>query len=138
MYLIHKCALVIVKDNRLLVVRKKGSRDFLMPGGKPKGRESAVMTVRREIMEELGCDTETGSLVFVGAFEDYTSDKKARVEIKLYTGNIIGTPKPCSEIDELAWISPKEANSPKITPIIKNEIMPFLVESGIISDDANV
>jgi len=137
MYLIHKSALVIVKDNKLLVVRKRGTKEWLMPGGKPMGRESAAVALRREIKEELDCEIEVGSITQIGDFEDYTADRKARVAIKLFLGKIVGTPKPSSEIEELIWISLKDVGNSKVTPIIKNEIMPFLVESGILVD-ANV
>lgn len=93
MKLIKKSAMVIVKDNKLLVVRKRGSPDFLMPGGKPERNESPIEALKREL---------------------------------------IGEPKPASEIEELGWISAADAISPNLTPIIKRQILPFLLQKGML------
>ncbi len=132
MKLIKKSAMVVIRDNRLLVVRKKGSRDYLMPGGKPEGDESAAAALKREIMEELGCGFDDASLTFLGHFEDFTSDGKAKVSIELFTGEIIRMPKPSSEIEELIWVSAADAINPFLTPIIKKQILPFLVGKGML------
>ncbi len=128
MKLIKKSAMAIVKDNKLLVVRKKGSRDYLMPGGKPEGKETPIEALARELKEEIDCGFDNASLTFLGHFEDFTSDGKAKVSIELFTGEIIGTPKPSSEIEELKWISVHDTLNPSVTPIIKKQIMPFLIE----------
>ncbi len=132
MRLIEKSAMAVVRDNQLLVVRKRGSRDYLMPGGKPKRGESAVDALRRELREEIGCSVDDSSLALLGRFEDFTSDGKSRVAINLFAGEIIGEPKPSSEIEELSWISANDAINPFVTPIIKKQIMPFLVGKGML------
>lgn len=132
MKLIEKSAMVVVRDNRLLVVKKLGSRDYLMPGGKPKKGESAVEALRRELREEIGCSVDDSSLALLGRFEDFTSDGKSKVAINLFAGEIIGEPKPSSEIEELSWISAADAINPFVTPIIKKQIMPFLVGKGML------
>ena len=132
MKLIRKSAMAIVRDNRLLVVRKKGSRDYLMPGGKPKRGESAVEALRRELLEEISCSVDDASLTLLGRFEDFTSDGKSRVAIDLFAGEIVGEPKPSSEIEELLWISAADSMNPFLTPIAKKQILPFLVGKGML------
>ena len=132
MKLIKKSAMAIVNDNKLLVVRKKGSKDYIMPGGKPEGKESAIEALVRELNEEIGCGFDDASLTFLGHFEDFTSDGKSKVSIELFTGDMLGTPKPSSEIEELKWISAADAINPFITPIIKKQILPFLVGKGVL------
>ncbi len=132
MKLIKKSAMAIVKDNRLLVVRKKGSREYLMPGGKPEGKETPIEALARELKEEIDCSFDAASLVFLGHFEDFTSDGKAKVSIELFTGEITGTPKPSSEIEELIWVSAADALNPFLSPIIKKQILPFLVGKGML------
>ncbi|MBI2141803.1 NUDIX domain-containing protein [Candidatus Woesearchaeota archaeon] len=133
MKLIKKSALAVIKDNRLLLVRAKGSSYFLMPGGKPKEGESAVEALNREIMEELSCTIDSSSIAYLGNFEDLTADGKARVSIDLYTGALAGEPKPSSEIEELKWMSAKDAVNPFLTPVVKRQIMPFLVGRKMLS-----
>lgn len=132
MKLIKKSAMVIVKDNRLLVVRKRGSPDFLMPGGKPERDESPIEALKREIMEEISCDVDSSSIALLGTFEDLTSDGRAKVSIDLFSGELIGEPKPSSEIEELGWISAADAISPNITPVIKRQILSFLLQNGML------
>lgn len=132
MKLIKKSAMAVIKDNKLLVVRKRGSRDYLMPGGKPEFGESAVEALQREIMEELGCGINDSSIVCLGNFEDFTTDGKARVSIGLYSGEIVGEPKASTEIEELLWISAADAINPFLTPIVKKRILPFLVGKGFL------
>lgn len=54
--MIEKCAAVILRDNRLLVVRKRGTSIFISPGGKISGGESQIQCLRRELKEELCAD----------------------------------------------------------------------------------
>ncbi len=133
MKLIKKSALAVIKDNKLLVVRSKGSSYFLMPGGKPKEGETEIAALKREIMEELGCGIDNSSVIYLGKFEDLTADGKARVLIDLYTGTLLGEPKPSSEIEELKWVSAKDALNPFLTPVIKRQILPFLVGRKMLS-----
>ena len=132
MKLIKKSAMVIVKDNKLLVVRKRGSPDFLMPGGKPERNESPIEALKRELMEEISCEVDSSSIALLGTFEDLTSDGRAKVFIDLFSGELIGEPKPSSEIEELGWISAADAISPNLTPIIKRQILPFLLQKGML------
>lgn len=132
MKLIKKSAMAIVRDNRLLVVRKRGSKDYLMPGGKPEGKETPIEALAREMKEETGCSFDAASLTFLGHFEDFTSDGKAKVSIELFTGELLGTPTPSSEIEELNWISAADAINPFVTPIIRKQVMPFLVGKGML------
>ena len=132
MKLIKKSAMAVIKDNKLLVVRKRSSRDYLMPGGKPEGKESPIEALARELREEIACSFDGASLTFLGHFEDFTSDGKSKVSIELFTGEIMGVPKPSSEIEELKWISAADLINPFVTPIIKKQIMPFLVGKGVL------
>ncbi|KAB2897185.1 MAG: NUDIX domain-containing protein, partial [Dokdonella sp.] len=51
--LIRTVAAVIADDaGRVLLVRKRGSRIFIQPGGKPVAGEDALATLARELAEE--------------------------------------------------------------------------------------
>ena len=129
MKLIKKSALAVIKEGKLLLVRKRGSPLLLMPGGKPEGRETDIDALHREIKEELGCGIEQDSIVFLGTFEDIAAEKDARVSIDLFIGALKGVPKASSEIEEIAWADSSDSN---ISPIIKNKIMPFLIEKRML------
>ena len=128
MSIIQKSALAVIQNNKLLVVRPHNSQFLLMPGGKPNLGESAVAALKREIMEELCCTINEKTITFLGTFEDVAAGSNGSiVKIDLYTGTLIGTPQPSSEIEELVWISSNGILLPQLSPIIKNKIMPFLV-----------
>ncbi len=132
MNLIRKSAIVVIKDNKLLVVRKRGSPLLLMPGGKPERNESPIEALKRELMEEISCGVDSSSITLLGTFEDLTSDGRAKVSIDLFSGELIGEPKPSSEIEELGWVSAADTISPNLTPIIKRQILPFLLQKGML------
>ena len=132
MKLIKKSAMAIIKDNKLLVVRKRGNKDYLMPGGKPERKETPIEALARELKEEIDCGFDGASLAFLGHFEDFTSDGKAKVSIELFTGEIIGEPKASSEIEELIWVSAADKLNPFLSPVIKKQILPFLVGKGML------
>lgn len=122
---IYKVGLAAITDGRLLVARKRNSEIFILPGGKPEGDESDLETLQREIDEELGCSIEKP--FFQGVFKDVAAgDTGAIVVVRLYSADLVGEPRPCSEIVELAWI---ELSGPKelpLAPSITNGILPYL------------
>ena len=133
MKIIQKSALAVVQSNKLLVVRPNNSQFLLMPGGKPEADESSESALKREIMEELNCAIDEKSIKFLGVFEDVAAGSNgSMVRIDLYSGSLIGTPKPSSEIEELFWISSKDISLPQLSPIIKNKIIPFLVGKKLL------
>src|SRR3989338_7202503 len=131
MAVIRKSALAVVKGSKLLVVRKGGTRLLLMPGGKLEGSETEIEALHREIKEELGCGIDGASIVFLGTFEDIAADRAAAVSIGLYSGRLTGKPAACSEIEELVWVA--ASGHPQLSPVIRNRILPFLVESRLLS-----
>ena len=52
MHRIVKYGLIVVQNNKFLINRKRGTKLFLMPGGKPELNESVEDCLIREIREE--------------------------------------------------------------------------------------
>lgn len=129
---IMKYGLVIVRDHKFLINRKKGTTLFLMPGGKPEQGESVEACLIREIKEEHKCTVVPKSISFFGSFEDVAANELNTVVcINLYLGTIIGAPHISSEIEEQRWFG--KGDDPTIlSPIIRNKILPVLLEKKII------
>jgi 8-oxo-dGTP diphosphatase len=123
---IVKYALVIICGGKFLINRKRGTRLFLLPGGKPEHGESAEECLAREIREEHNVGVDMGSISFMGEFEDMAANEPDTIiHIKLYSGNIVGEPRPGHEIEEQRWFG--KDDDPKIlSPIIRNKILPKL------------
>lgn len=106
---------------------------YLMPGGQLEKGETDEENLAREIKEELDCEIDLDSLDYINEYTDVSAagpDKD--VMIRVYHGNLIGEPKPSSEIGAFAWIGKEDSENPKVSPIIKNKIIPDLVNKGIL------
>ena len=121
---INKVGLAATCDGKLLVVRKQGQDVFILPGGKPERDELELDTLRREVMEELGC--EIANPYLRGVFTDLAAgEQNAYVVVRLYSADLIGQPLPQMEIEELAWIDLRRPGLP-LAPSISNYILPKL------------
>jgi 8-oxo-dGTP diphosphatase len=81
--------------------------------------------LRRELLEELECSvTDTH---FEGTFTDNAAGMpETTVTVRLYAGRLVGTPRPSSEIEELAWIDVQAPAKLPLAPSLTNKILPFL------------
>lgn len=120
-----KIGLAAIDHGQLLVVRKRGTPSFILPGGKPEAGEDDLGALAREIDEELGCSIKCP--MFEGSFSDTAADLPGlRVVVRLYSGQLVGTPRPAAEIEELAWLNLKNPTGMKLAPSIRNQILPYL------------
>ncbi len=98
----HKVGAVAVLDRRLLVVRKRGKKGFIIPGGKHERDESFEECLRRELQEELQVD-----LVSFNFFRRYQGEahfEKVPMIMDLYFVDFRGEIRIDSEIKEFLWI----------------------------------
>ncbi|WP_291705437.1 NUDIX hydrolase [Bradyrhizobium sp.] len=94
----------LIRDDagRVLLVRKRGTRAFMQPGGKRDGGEDDVAALSREIAEELGCGVLAGSIRSLGEFDAVAANEPGfRVQASLYGIDVTGEIAPSREIDEM-------------------------------------
>ena len=136
----NKIGLLILNDDqsKFLVCEpgekylEKSVTQYLMPGGQFT-EDSEKECLSAEIKEELNCEVDLESLEFIGEYTDAAAIVGRDVSIKLYKGKIIGTPAPSSEIGALHWIGKEDINNLKVSPIIRNKIIPDLIGRGILN-----
>ena len=132
----NKIGLLLLNDDqtKFLVCEKNNfTSDFIMPGGQVDDGENDKECLVREIKEELDVDTDKTSLVFIKEYVDIAAgDPTKDVSIKLYQGKIIGKPKPSAEIIKFHWIGRDGLSHPRLSPIIKNKILPDLIVKNIL------
>jgi len=134
----NKVGLLVLNSdqtNFLVCMKAKSAKDYfyLLPGGKIEKGESDTECLLREIKEELSCAIDLSSLKFIGEYNDVAAGHPDRdVSIKLYVGNLIGSPTPSMEIKEIHWIGKASINDPKNSPIARNKIISDLVKKNIL------
>ncbi len=131
---IRKCALLLVKNGKLLLSREFGENRFLTVGGSFEDGESDLQCLQRELLEEVGTNAGENTLKFLNEFVDTDGAEKI-IHIRAYAGELENEPVATGEIEELKWFSrgdleilPEEI----ITRITKHKILPFLVEKGML------
>lgn len=122
--MIDKVAALIIKDRKLLLVRERGKKMFLLPGGRRKFGESDEACLRRELREELSVDV--SRMDFFGMF----NEAFGVVSIIAYLCKTDGDMKPSHEIEELLWVD--SGTDVKMHPLTKDKIIAELIEEGII------
>jgi 8-oxo-dGTP pyrophosphatase MutT (NUDIX family) len=103
-------AWVKTRDGRVLMVRSRGREVFYLPGGKREPGESDVAALRREVREELGVELDPESFTLVAEIVAPAHDglPGQRVRMRSYRACGRGRARPRGEVDELAWLSPRD------------------------------
>ena len=130
---IEKIGLAIIENGKLLILRNAGTSLFLMPGGRVEHGEEPLETLAREIKEELQCELITESSTYLGEFSDVAANDPGKiVRIKLFSGKIKGDIVIDNEIEEMKWFDPKFDDHEILSPIVKNKILPSLIQSNLL------
>ncbi|MBP8642415.1 MAG: NUDIX domain-containing protein [Bacteroidales bacterium] len=130
---IKKIGLALIKHKAILLVRNEGTVKYLMPGGRVEKGENDLETLQREIEEELSCKIDTKNISYVGEYQDIAAnDFGYIVDIKLYHGEIIGDIVPSNEIAEYLWFNPLNDDWSILSDIVKNKIIPDLINRKLI------
>ena len=114
------------ESQRVLLVRKKGTRSFMQPGGKLQDRESHIAALEREIGEELRCSIRPGSPAFLGMFSAPAANESGCVvEAALYRVELSGPISAASEIDEVLWFDPHAPTQIDLAPLTREKVLPL-------------
>ena len=128
----HKIAGVIIRNKKLLMVRKYNEPHFIMPGGKVINGETKEQTLKRELKEELNVNL--ASIRFFAVKEaKHFKDKNKIVKMEMYFAEIKGAPEASSEINEIAWIdSSYKQKGIKLASINEDFTISELKKRGLI------
>ncbi len=129
---IKKIGGIIVNDKKMLVVRKKGTSVYIMPGGGPEGDETHQETLERELDEELNLFP--SNFKYFGNFQEKAMFEDADVDMCVYFVDVKGDMKPDSEIVELKWIDSDYKNQDiKLGSVIEKHTLPVLIKRGLVN-----
>ena len=130
--IIHKTALAVIKDKKILLTREADQKEkFFMLGGRVEEGEAEANALHREVLEEIGCKIASGSLTFLQEFQALAHGmENTLVNIRLYAGTLVGEPVPSSEIEELRYFD-STIDKRHLTPI-SEDIFAWLKVNGHI------
>lgn len=119
--------LAVLKDGRVLCVRKSPEHDWILPGGMPEDDEVDIETLNREVREELGCGIRL-PLDWLGVFQGPAADRPGvTVTVRVYVGELDGEPRPNAEITGMRWIA-LSYRGDDLAPSLRRHILPELAE----------
>lgn len=127
-----KVGLLVIRDNRILLCRKKyGTSLLILPGGCREPGETADGCLQRELREELGA-VEMQNAAYIDTYSGPAAGGSGQtVQIELYRGDLSGEPAPHAEIAELVWFGPEDDRQ-RVSPSIAQSILPDLIRRGLL------
>ncbi|MBV9458422.1 MAG: NUDIX domain-containing protein [Bradyrhizobium sp.] len=128
-----KIVAALVRDDagRVLLVRKRGTKAFMQPGGKRNSGEDDVTALAREIAEELGCHLVPASVRSLGRFDAVAANEPGfRVEASLYAAELSGQITPSGEIEEMIWLDPLASSDVLLAPLTRDHVLPLACALG--------
>lgn len=118
-------AVVVVGDDRALVVRKRGASVFQQPGGKPDPGETPLEAAVREVHEETGIRADPASFVPLGRFTDAAANEPGHVVVA--DAFLLRVDRPVAEasaeIAELRWLAEHEVEHTPLAPLSRNQLI---------------
>jgi 8-oxo-dGTP diphosphatase len=117
-------ALVVKGDTILLVLHKKGNKEYyLLPGGGVEQGEFEEEALKRELLEEAGLSITAGKMVF--ETESFSPDKTRHIIQKVYLCKANGEIGPSKDprVVRAVYMTREEFRQVKFYPNIREEIL---------------
>ncbi|SES78426.1 NUDIX hydrolase [[Clostridium] polysaccharolyticum] len=132
--MIDKIGGVILKDKKILVVRKRTKanfKEFIIPGGKREGQETDLETLSRELKEELNIDLISAN--FMGEYTDIAVFENVPIKVRTYLTKVSGDMKVENEIKEYIWIDRNyKEKQVKLGSILEKFVIPQLIAQDLM------
>lgn len=126
-------AAVVLRDSdgRILVVRKRGTSKYMLPGGKLEAGESPAQAAVRELYEEVGAELDPNSLVFLGEWTAPAANEAGRsVHGHIFEHPWIDGLGVRAEIENLLWLHPDEMGGREdLAPLLVTRVLPALTRN---------
>lgn len=132
--MIDKVGGIVIKDKKVLVVRKKTKENFLefiIPGGKRESGETDLETLQREMQEEV--NLKIIKTEYLGEYRDIAIFENIPIAMKVYLCEVEGEINVQNEIKEFCWIDKNyKAKGIKVGSILEKFVLPQLIKRELI------
>ncbi|BCG23363.1 NUDIX domain-containing protein [Pseudomonas tohonis] len=127
--LILSAACLLDDSHRLLLVRKRGTRAFMLPGGKREAGESALAALQRELHEELDLQMDASALQPLGRFRaPAANEPDTWVDAEIFVARLPHPVEAAAELEELAWLAPGATPPAELAPLLRDQVLAALAE----------
>ncbi len=121
---------VVLRDDqgRILVVRKRGTSCYMLPGGKIEKDETPAQAAIRELHEEVGALLNPNELKFLGEWTTAAANEPGlTVHGHIFEHPMIEGLSVRAEIEDLLWLHPDEmASRDDLAPLLVTRVLPAL------------
>ncbi|MBB2494838.1 NUDIX hydrolase [Aquipseudomonas ullengensis] len=115
------------EHGRLLLVRKRATRAFMLPGGKLEAGESPEAALRRELREELDLSLDEQPLQALGRFlAPAANEANTRIDAHIFIARLPHPVSPAAELEELRWHDADGPPSDDLAPLLLEHVLPAL------------
>ena len=137
---IQVVALAHISGRKLLLVRSSGKNGFYLPGGKPQDGESDLVTLAREIREELdrGVDPSTVSYYTTTVAQAFGKPDGVMVAVKTLRGDLVGSLRPASEVVEIRCFGVADCMAMPVRAPAAEALLGKLAQQGLVEQRTRI
>ncbi|MGQ8633074.1 NUDIX hydrolase [Agrobacterium sp. DKPNP3] len=119
-------AILLNEKRQMLVVRKRGTTQFMQPGGKIDPGETPEQALHRELAEEIGLTLPENAARYEGVFrEEAANEPGADVVAHAFTARLHAEVTPQAEIEEVRWLDLDRNPGVTIARLTETQMLPL-------------
>ncbi len=125
-------ACLLDPQGRLLLVRKRGTQAFMLPGGKRELGETALAALQRELLEELNLTLPAEAFDQLGHFHaPAANEPDTWIDADIFVAAINQPVAAAAELEELAWLDLQAPARDDLAPLLRLHVLPRLLAQHV-------